>query len=72
MAVLLVHLLVQPYEKRHVNIIESLVLINLVAVTIIFLNSSSGQVPTWFSTSLLLIPYLYGILYFISILVLYI
>lgn len=61
--VLLVHLLFQPYEDRHVNIIESLVLINLVSVTVMFLNPTINKVPIWFSICLLLLPYLYGTLY---------
>ena len=70
--VLLVHLLVQPYEKRHVNVVESLVLVTLVTVAILFLNPTLNQVPVWFSTLLLLTPYLYGLLYFLWTLLHYI
>lgn len=69
LAILLIHLLIQPYEKRHVNIIESLVLMNLVVVAIVHLNPLLNQIPVWFSTTLLLAPYLYGLLYLAWVLV---
>jgi len=61
--VLLVHLLTQPYEKTHINIIEALVLVNFVTLPVLFLNPAFTNVPTWFSTLLLLAPYCYGVLY---------
>ena len=63
LSVLLIHLLVQPYQKRHVNIIEAWVLINLVTVVVVFLNPSTNQVPSWIGTLLLLSPYFYGVIY---------
>ncbi len=62
-SVLVIHLLVQPYQKRHVNIIEAFVLMNLVTVTVVFLNPTTNEVPGWLGTLLLLLPYFYGIFY---------
>ena len=64
--VLLVHLLIQPYEKKHVNIIETLILTDLLVVSIMYLNPPVNQIPDWFSTILLLAPYVYCMLYFIG------
>lgn len=67
LCVLLVHLLSQPYEKRCVNIIESLILTNLLIVSIMYLNPPVNQIPDWFSTTLLSAPYIYCMLYIFSI-----
>lgn len=61
--ILMVHLLVQPYEKRHVNIIESLILLNLVVVGVVSLSPSTYAVPQWLRAILLLAPFIYGLLY---------
>lgn len=61
--VLLVHLLSKPYESRYVNIIEAMILVNLVAVTVIFLDPTDNPVPEWLSTTLLILPYLYAVVY---------
>ena len=66
LTVLLTHLLAQPYEKWHVNIIESLILANLLVVSIMYLNPPVSQIPDWFSTTLLLSPYIYGTLYVLN------
>lgn len=62
-AVLLVHVLTKPYEKNHVNIIETLILLNLVAITVMFLDPTENPVPAWLSTVLLILPYLYAVVY---------
>ena len=61
--ILMVHLLVQPYEKRHVNIIESLILLNLVVVGVASLNPNIYKVPQWLRAILLLAPFVYGFFY---------
>lgn len=61
--VLVVQLLVQPYQKRYVNIIESLILMNLVVVCMLYLNPFRSETYFVFSTILLLAPFIYGLLY---------
>lgn len=63
MFVLMTHVLTKPYVKTYINIIETLILLNLAAVTVIYLNPSSNSVPRWLSTLLVVLPYVYCIVY---------
>ncbi len=72
MAVLLVHLLSKPYENNTINMIEALILTDLVAVTVVFLDPVNHPVPQWLRIVLLLLPYLYATLYITRIIAMYI
>ena len=61
--ILIVHMLVQPYEKQYINVIETFILINLVAVGVVSLNPSVFQFPQWLLAFLILAPFIYGLLY---------
>ena len=63
LTVLIVHLFVKPYDKMHINVIETGILLNLLMVTAAFLDPSSRPVPEWFSSLLVLLPYFYAIGY---------
>ena len=61
--VLMTHVLTKPYVKTYVNIIETLILLNLAAVTVVYLSPSTNPVPQWLTTLLVLLPYAYCIGY---------
>ena len=61
--VLMTHVLTKPYEKTYINVIETLILLNLAAVTVVYLNPSSNLVPQWVTTILVILPYVYCIVY---------
>ena len=61
---LILHLFVKPYENKYINIIEAAILLNLLMVTAAFLDPSNSPVPEWFSTMLLILPYVYAVGYF--------
>lgn len=63
--VLMVHILTKPYIKSYINVIEALILLNLAAVTVVYLNPSTNHVPRWFSTLLVLLPYAYCLIYMV-------
>lgn len=59
LAVLVIHLFVKPYQKMYINVIEAAILLNLLMVTAAFLDPSNSPVPMWFSTLLVILPYVY-------------
>lgn len=61
LGVLLVHLFTKPFQKLHNNVIEAAILLNLLLVTVAFLDPSNSPVPFGLSTVLLFLPYLYAI-----------
>ena len=61
--VLMTHVLTKPYVKSYTNIIETLILLNLAAVTIVYLNPLANHVPQWFTTLLVLLPFAYCLVY---------
>lgn len=63
MFVLMTHVLSKPYEKTYINIIETLILLNLAAVTVVYLSPITNPVPEWVSTLLVLLPYVYCLAY---------
>ena len=63
--VLLVHLLSKPYERQVVNIIEALILTDLVAITVVFIDPTDHPVPQWLRIILLILPYIYASFYLI-------
>ena len=63
MAILLVHVLAKPYKRNITNIIETLILIDLVAVTITFIDPKDQPMPQEFRILLLILPYIYALLY---------
>ena len=63
--VLMTHVLTKPYEKTYINVIETLILLNLAAVTVVYLNPSSNSVPQWLTTILVILPYVYCIIYIV-------
>ena len=63
LAVLLVHLFTKPFQSMWINVIEALILLDLLMVTVAFLDPSNTPVPFGFSAFLLLLPYVYAIGY---------
>ena len=63
LVVLLVHLFTKPFEKMYINVIEAVILLDLLMVTVAFLDPSNTPVPFAFSTVLLLLPYAYATAY---------
>ena len=63
MAILLVHVLAKPYKRNITNIIETLILIDLVAVTITFIDPTDQPMPQELRILLLILPYIYALLY---------
>ena len=61
--VLMTHVLTKPYVKTHINIIETLILLNLAAVTVVYLNPSVNHVPQWLTALLVLLPFAYCLVY---------
>ena len=71
LAVLVTHLFVKPYQKMYINVIEAAILLNLLMVTAAFLDPSNSPVPMWFSTLLVVLPYVYLLGYIIVMLAKY-
>ncbi len=65
LVVLIVHLFAKPFKKMYINIIEAAILLNLLLVTVAFLDPSNTPVPFEFSTVLVLLPYGYAIGYLV-------
>lgn len=63
LVVLLVHLFTKPFKQLHINIIEAAILLNLLLVTVAFLDPSNSPVPFPLSTLLLFLPYIYATCY---------
>ena len=63
LGVLIVHLFTKPFKKPHINIIEAAILLNLLLVTVAFLDPSNSPVPFELSTVLLFLPYAYALCY---------
>ncbi len=61
--ILLVHMLVQPYEKKYINVTETLILMDLVAVGVVSLSPSTFRFPQVLLAVLLLAPFVYGIIF---------
>jgi hypothetical protein len=61
--VLLVHLFTKPFKKLSINIIEAAILLNLLMVTVAFLDPSNTSVPFEFNVFLLFLPYAYAVGY---------
>ena len=59
LAVLIIHLFTKPYVKEYINIIETLILLDLLLITGAFLDPSSDQVPREFGYVLIFLPYGY-------------
>ena len=63
LTVLLVHLFTKPFQKMYINVIEAAILLDLLLVTVAFLDPSNTSVPFEFSIVLLLLPYAYAVGY---------
>ncbi|KAL5515915.1 hypothetical protein EMCRGX_G001160 [Ephydatia muelleri] len=63
LAVLIVHLFTKPYKKWQINLIEALILLNLVMVTIAYLDPFTSPVPMGLKTFLSVLPYAYPVVY---------
>lgn len=63
LGVLLVHLFTKPFQKMYINVIEAAILLNLLMVTVAFLDPANTPVPFQFSIVLLFLPYVYAIGY---------
>jgi len=63
LTILVVHMLVQPYEKSYINAIETLILMDLAAVGMVSLNPLDFHFPIWLLAVLLLAPFGYGIVF---------
>jgi hypothetical protein len=63
LTVLIVHLFAKPYDKMHINVIETAILLNLLMVTAAFLDPSGRPIPEWLSSILVVLPYLYAVGY---------
>lgn len=60
---LIVHLFTKPFEKNYINVIEAAILLNLLMVTVAFLDPANSPVPFQFSTFLVILPYVYAACY---------
>ena len=65
LTVLIVHLFTKPYVQEYINVIETLILLDLLLITGAFLDPSSDQVPKEFGYVLIFLPYGYCIGYVI-------
>ncbi len=63
LVVLLVHLFTKPFQEMYINIIEAAILLDLLMVTVSFLDPSNESIPVYISTTLLLLPYAYALSY---------
>ena len=59
---LVVHCLSKPYEKKWINIVEALILLDLFVATAAILQSSDHYITQGLILLLVLLPYLYGVL----------
>ena len=59
---LVVHCLSKPYEKKWINIVEALILLDLFVATAAILQSSDRYITQGLILLLVLLPYLYGVL----------
>jgi hypothetical protein len=67
--VLLVHLFTKPFKDKRNNIVEAVILLNLVAVTITYLQPPQGVFLVFLVFFLTLLPYLYAVGYLLGIIV---
>ena len=63
LSVLLVHIFSKPYQNKNINIIEAAILLDLLMVTVAFLDPSSDNSLKYFGYVLLFLPYIYAIGY---------
>lgn len=63
--VLIVHILVKPYEKEYINIIEALILLDLVMVTGAFLDPTLNTVSLVVGYTLVFLPFLYALCFLV-------
>ena len=59
--VLLVHLLTKPFRKDHNNIIETVILLNLVIVTVSYLEPPAGEFHKVLVVAVTILPYLFAL-----------
>ena len=58
---LVVHCLSKPYEKKWINIVEALILLDLFVATAAILQSSDRYITQGLIVLLVLLPYLYAV-----------
>ena len=63
LVVLIVHIIVKPFEKEYINVIEALILLDLVLVTGAFLSPDSNTSTITIGYIFMFLPYLYCIGY---------
>ena len=57
---LVVHCLSKPYEKKWINIIEALILLDLFVATVAILQLQDRYVPKWVTGVVVALPFVYG------------
>ena len=55
--ILVIHLFTKPFEKTRINVIETMILLDLLIVTAVFLV---GSLPDGLGITLVILPYLYA------------
>ena len=63
--VLIVHLFTKPFQKAYINVIEAAILLNLLLVTVAFLDPSNNSVPKEFGLILIVLPFAYALIFLI-------
>ena len=58
--VLVVHCLSKPYEKKWINIVEALILLDLFVATAAILQLQDRYVPRWLIGVVVALPFVYG------------
>ena len=59
---LVVHCLSKPYEKKWINVVEALILLDLFVATAAILQSFDRYITDGFIVLLVVLPYIYGVL----------
>ena len=58
---LVVHCLSKPYEKKWINVVEALILLDLFVATAAILQSFDRYITDGFIVLLVVLPYIYGV-----------
>ena len=57
---LMVHCLSKPYEKKWINVVEALILLNLFVATAVILQLQDRYVTRWLIGVVVVLPFVYG------------
>ena len=58
--ILVVHCLSKPYEKKWINVVEALILLDLFVATAAILQQQDRYIPRWLGSVVVILPFVYA------------